>query len=398
MKRLVILLPVLLAFQVGVQPALAWTWPVDGPVLRPFSLGDDPYAGGQHRGIDVAGPLGAPVRAPAGGTVSFAGTVPGGGRTVTIQTTDGYSVTLLHLGAVEAVRSQAVGEGERIGTVGWSGELEHDQPYVHLGVRVTADSNGYVDPLTLLPERTQPAPEPAPQPAPEPEPAPTHAGERLGKPKTARPNAARPAAKPIPSPSARLDEPSVAVPKLRPAPVHRAARTTVSQPNPPALPVRTALRSFERWPHLAARVREPEDGRSGWFSGWPAWLMVVAAAATTAGLTGRALARRRQFLDAGSAHRPAAVHLEIGSPAAEHAGGLRLREEDRLVLDGDFERVLLAEAEPLPDLDRDDDTPKLVEAPNDARRRASRRSGCRSRRLSRPHRPRAWPFSAEAHA
>ena len=37
MKRLVILLPVLLALQVGVQPALAWTWPVDGPVLRPFN-------------------------------------------------------------------------------------------------------------------------------------------------------------------------------------------------------------------------------------------------------------------------------------------------------------------------------------------------------------------------
>ena len=96
MKRFVILLPVLLALQVGVQPALAWTWPVEGPVLQPFSIGDDPYAGGQHRGVDIAGPLGAPVRAPAGGTVSFAGTVPGGGRTVTIQTADGYSVTLLH--------------------------------------------------------------------------------------------------------------------------------------------------------------------------------------------------------------------------------------------------------------------------------------------------------------
>ena len=45
MKRLVMLLPVLLAFQVGVQPALAWTWPADGPVLRPFNLGGDPYAG-----------------------------------------------------------------------------------------------------------------------------------------------------------------------------------------------------------------------------------------------------------------------------------------------------------------------------------------------------------------
>src|SRR5438046_2277999 len=49
MKRLVILLPVLLALQVGVQPALAWTWPVDGPALRPFILGADPYAAGPHR-------------------------------------------------------------------------------------------------------------------------------------------------------------------------------------------------------------------------------------------------------------------------------------------------------------------------------------------------------------
>jgi hypothetical protein len=38
MRRLVLLLPVLVALQVGVQPALAWTWPVDGPVLRPFVL------------------------------------------------------------------------------------------------------------------------------------------------------------------------------------------------------------------------------------------------------------------------------------------------------------------------------------------------------------------------
>ena len=55
MRRLLVLLPVLIAFQAGVQPALAWTWPAAGPVLRPFTLGDDPYAGGQHRGVDIAG-------------------------------------------------------------------------------------------------------------------------------------------------------------------------------------------------------------------------------------------------------------------------------------------------------------------------------------------------------
>jgi hypothetical protein len=33
MKGFALLLPVLVALQVGVQPALAWAWAVDGPVL-----------------------------------------------------------------------------------------------------------------------------------------------------------------------------------------------------------------------------------------------------------------------------------------------------------------------------------------------------------------------------
>src|ERR671919_628006 len=112
MKRLVALLPVLIALQVGVKPALAWTWPVDGPVLRPFVLGDDPYAAGQHRGIDIGAVAGSLVHAPAGGTVSFAGTVPGGGRTVTLRTGDGYAVTLLHLGSVAVSRGAVLAEGQ----------------------------------------------------------------------------------------------------------------------------------------------------------------------------------------------------------------------------------------------------------------------------------------------
>ena len=50
--------------------------------------------------------------APAGGTVSFAGTVPSGGETVTIETQDGYSVTLLHLGSIGVKRNAAVSEGD----------------------------------------------------------------------------------------------------------------------------------------------------------------------------------------------------------------------------------------------------------------------------------------------
>src|SRR6186997_1054248 len=118
MKGLALLLPVLVALQVGVQPALAWAWPVDGPVLRSFVLGDDPYAGGQHRGIDIGAPAGTTVRAPASGTVSFAGTVPTGVKTLTLRTADGFAVTLQRLGSYSVLQGLEVREGDAVGSVG----------------------------------------------------------------------------------------------------------------------------------------------------------------------------------------------------------------------------------------------------------------------------------------
>ena len=43
--------------------AAAWVWPVTGEVITPYRNGTDPYATGQHRGIDIAAPVGAEVRA-----------------------------------------------------------------------------------------------------------------------------------------------------------------------------------------------------------------------------------------------------------------------------------------------------------------------------------------------
>ena len=142
---------------VWTTPAYGWSWPVDGPVLRPFALGDNPYAGGQHRGIDVAAPAGSAVSAPVAGEVAFAGSVPTGGRTVTIRTADGWSVTLLHLGSVTVRRGDGVAEREPVGAVGPSGDPEHGEPYVHVGIRRTDEEHGYVDPLLLLPGREAPA-------------------------------------------------------------------------------------------------------------------------------------------------------------------------------------------------------------------------------------------------
>jgi hypothetical protein len=89
--------------------------------------------------------------APADGTVSFAGTVPTSGESVTIETADGYSVTLTHLGSIVVAKGAPVAEGDEVGTIGPSGTPEMDGPYVHLGIRITADPNGYIDPVSLLP-------------------------------------------------------------------------------------------------------------------------------------------------------------------------------------------------------------------------------------------------------
>ena len=155
MRRLAIL--TICACALPVSAARAWTWPVDGPVLRPFSFNHShPYAGGQHRGVDLGAPTGSPVLAPSKGVVSFAGTVPTGGKTVSIQTPFGYTATLVHLGSIGVAPGALVGEASVVGTVGPSGVVEVTEPYVYFGLRVTSDPQGYVDPLTLLPPRGAP--------------------------------------------------------------------------------------------------------------------------------------------------------------------------------------------------------------------------------------------------
>jgi len=152
-RRLAVLL--VCACALPVSAARAWTWPVDGPVLRPFSFDHaHPYAGGQHRGVDLGAPGGTQVLAPTGGIVSFAGTVPTGGKTVSIETPHGYTATLVHLGSIGVKRGAPVGEGSVVGTVGPSGVPELAEPYVYFGLRTTSDQQGYVDPMVFLPSRT----------------------------------------------------------------------------------------------------------------------------------------------------------------------------------------------------------------------------------------------------
>ncbi len=225
---------VVVAFLAWAPVASAMSWPLQGPVLQPFSYDEaHPYAAGQHRGIDIgATATGEQVIAPASGTVSFAGFVPTSGESLTIETADGYSVTLTHLGSIGVAAGAAVSEGYVVATVGPSGTPEQSVPYVHLGIRLTSDPLGYLDPLGFLPA-PEPTPTPTPTPAPQPVrqavPAPRHArggGLVIEKPAASPPAAATAApaepahaAKPRPNPH----------PQPNLAPVVRTFRTDAPQ-------------------------------------------------------------------------------------------------------------------------------------------------------------------------
>ena len=245
----------------AVPPAAsAWSWPVDGPVLRPFSFGSDPYAAGQHRGIDIGAPSGTPVRAAAGGVVSFAGTVPNGGKTVTIQTSTGYAVTLVHLGSIRVLRGTTVEEGATVGTVGPSGVPDIPEPYVYLGIRVASDDQGYVDPLLFLPPRTEPAA--SPESASDPPSAP--ADESSGSEASAPPVATEPPPTPAADAGATETRPATQEPVSEPVPDAAAEPPSATLPvaEVPAAPAATAPPVTEAPAADAAPVQGPAGGRA----------------------------------------------------------------------------------------------------------------------------------------
>jgi hypothetical protein len=245
------LIRIVFLFAVFVPCASAWTWPANGPVLQTFSFDPaHPYAAGQHRGIAIGADAGTPVLAPASGVVSFAGTVPTNGLTLTIQTGEGLAVSLTHLGSIGVARDGHVLEGAVVGTVGPSGTAEFATPYVHLGIRTASNDQGYLDPLDFLPAVTTPAPAKEP-PAPVTE-SPAPVKESPSSVAPAAPAAAPPAA--APAAPASAPQP-VAVPAA-PAAVPAASAETPATPatTEPADPVEPSDGLFmtRSRPHVAA--------------------------------------------------------------------------------------------------------------------------------------------------
>lgn len=118
--------------------------PVRGAILRHYEPPPTPYAAG-HRGIDMAAPVGTPVRAANDGVVAFAGPV-GGSLFVSIDHADGIRTTYSFLSVVLVRRGQAVSRGDVVGNSG-PGDGSSPEPHLHFGARTGGD---YIDPEPLL--------------------------------------------------------------------------------------------------------------------------------------------------------------------------------------------------------------------------------------------------------
>jgi murein DD-endopeptidase MepM/ murein hydrolase activator NlpD len=120
-----------------------WIWPAASFRLeRPYEAPAHRYGSG-HRGVDLH-PVGSEdVRAPAGGTIAFAGLVAGRG-VLTIDHGAGLVTTLEPIDS--SLRpGQPVQRAELLGTVALGGHAAPGD--IHFGVRLGGE---YINPLLLL--------------------------------------------------------------------------------------------------------------------------------------------------------------------------------------------------------------------------------------------------------
>ena len=130
-------------------------WPVQGPISGVYGsqriLNGEPRA--PHMGVDIAGPVGTPLSAPADGVITLAESdlyLTGG--TLIIDHGLGLSSIFLHLSAIEVKVGEHVRQGQEVARMGRTGRVTG--PHLHWGMNwqtVRLDPQLLVPPMPALP-------------------------------------------------------------------------------------------------------------------------------------------------------------------------------------------------------------------------------------------------------
>jgi lipoprotein NlpD len=120
---------------------LSWTWPATGKVVGGFN-------GSTAKGITIAGKLGQPVLASAGGKVIHSGAgIRGLGKFIVIKHNDAYLSVYAHNSQLLVKEGDSVTRGQKIAEMGNS---DADQVKLHFEIRHFGKP---VDPVKVLPDR-----------------------------------------------------------------------------------------------------------------------------------------------------------------------------------------------------------------------------------------------------
>lgn len=135
----------------GHLPERLWSLPLERPVPGTVSslFGMKRVFNGQprgmHRGLDLRGAQGTPIRACADGVVALVDNLYFSGNAVYINHGDGVFSSYLHMSKPLVTPGERVHRGQVVGLVGATGRVTG--PHLHLGLMVQGES---VDPQPLL--------------------------------------------------------------------------------------------------------------------------------------------------------------------------------------------------------------------------------------------------------
>jgi lipoprotein NlpD len=128
------------ALPAGEVDAVAWSWPAKGAVVANFN------ENGAPKGIQIAGTMGQPVLASAGGRVVYTGSgLRGYGNLVIIKHNDTFLSAYAHNRAVLVKQGDAVTRGQKIAEMG---DSDANRVMLHFEIRRLGKP---VDPIRFLP-------------------------------------------------------------------------------------------------------------------------------------------------------------------------------------------------------------------------------------------------------